>query len=80
MRQRKEYATYAKVLPLAQYLKVKVPSKWYRRGVGATEILCGFCLAFVPSSESDLTHACPTFAVRETDVSRHNGGHLGCPP
>ncbi len=36
-----EYAKYAKVFPLAQLLKVKVPSKWYRRAVGGTEIFSG---------------------------------------
>ena len=36
-----EYAKYAKVFPLAQTLRVKVPSKWYRRAVGGTEIFSG---------------------------------------
>jgi hypothetical protein len=36
-----EYAKYAKVFPLAQLLRVKVPSKWYRRAVGGTEIFSG---------------------------------------
>jgi hypothetical protein len=36
-----EYAKYAKVFPLAQALKFKVPSKWYRRAVGGTEIFSG---------------------------------------
>ena len=35
------------------------------------------------SSKTSLTHLCPplrsTFAVRETDVSRHNGGASGAP-
>ena len=51
---RSEYAKYAKVgrlapagltlaqvFPFAKSLGYKVPSKWYRRGVGGTEILCG---------------------------------------
>ena len=38
---REEYAKFAKVLPGAKLAGVKVPSKYYRRGVGAVEILCG---------------------------------------
>lgn len=38
---RSEYAKYAKVFPFAKSLGYKVPSKWYRRGVGAVEIGCG---------------------------------------
>ena len=38
---RSEYAKYAKVFPFAKSLGYKVPSKWYRRGVGGVEICCG---------------------------------------
>ena len=38
---RSEYAKFAKVFPGAKLAGVKVPSKWYRRGVGVIEILCG---------------------------------------
>ena len=38
---RAEYAKFAKVLPGAKSLGYKVPSKYYRRGVGVLEILCG---------------------------------------
>ena len=38
---RQEYAKFAKVLPGAKLAGVKVPSKWYRRGVGTIEIVCG---------------------------------------
>ena len=38
---RSEYAKFAKVLPGAKLAGVKVPSKWYRRGVGTVEIVCG---------------------------------------
>ena len=38
---RAEYAKYAKVLPFAKSMGYKVPSKWYRRGVGGVEIACG---------------------------------------
>ncbi|XP_047494913.1 novel acetylcholine receptor chaperone-like [Penaeus chinensis] len=46
---RKEFARYSKVFPLAQTLEFKIPSKWYRRTVGGLEVLCGFCLTFIPS-------------------------------
>lgn len=39
---------YAKVFPLSKAVDFKVPAKWYRRAVGGTEVLSGFCLAFVP--------------------------------
>ena len=45
---RTEYAKYAKAFPLAKQLDFKVPSKWLRRGVGATEILAGAVLLAVP--------------------------------
>lgn len=38
---RSEYAKYAKVFPLIKTLDVKLPSKWYRRTVGAVEIGAG---------------------------------------
>ena len=38
---RTEYAKYAKVFPLIKTLDVKLPSKWYRRTVGAVEIGAG---------------------------------------
>ncbi|KAK7022872.1 DoxX-like [Halocaridina rubra] len=46
---RKEFARYSKVFPLSQTLEFKIPSKWYRRTVGGLEVLCGFCLTFIPS-------------------------------
>ncbi|XP_073951224.1 novel acetylcholine receptor chaperone isoform X2 [Choristoneura fumiferana] len=45
---RKEYVRYAKVFPLTETLDFKLPSKWYRRTVGALEILFGLTLALVP--------------------------------
>jgi len=38
---RTEYAKYAKVFPLVKTLELKLPSKWYRRTVGAVEIGAG---------------------------------------
>lgn len=49
MLQRKEYVKYAKVFPLSEMLDFKVPSKWYRRTVGALEIACGLAMAFIPN-------------------------------
>ncbi|ROT61378.1 hypothetical protein C7M84_020841 [Penaeus vannamei] len=46
---RKEFARYSKVFPLAQTLEFKIPSKWYRRTVGGLEVFSGFCLTFIPS-------------------------------
>jgi len=46
---RKEYVKYAKVFPLSEALDFKIPSKWYRRAVGALEIICGLAMAFVPN-------------------------------
>ncbi|KAL7303581.1 transmembrane protein 35A [Trichogramma pretiosum] len=46
---RKEYVKYAKVFPLSSTLDFKVPSKWYRRVVGALEVMCGLAMAIVPS-------------------------------
>jgi hypothetical protein len=40
---------YAKVFPLAGTLDFKVPSKWYRRVVGALEIVCGLAMALIPN-------------------------------
>lgn len=45
---RQEYVKYAKIIPLARLLNVKIPSKWYRRVVGALEIICGIALTFIP--------------------------------
>ena len=50
--QRQEYVKYAKIIPLAKLLNVKIPSKWYRRIVGALEILCGIALTFIPHSNA----------------------------
>ncbi len=52
--QRKEFVKYAKVFPLCQTLSFKIPSKWYRRGVGGLEILFGGLLAFFPNGELPL--------------------------
>ncbi|KAG5890257.1 hypothetical protein JTB14_030184 [Gonioctena quinquepunctata] len=46
---RKEYVKYAKVFPFSEMLDFKVPSKWYRRTVGALEIICGMSMAFIPN-------------------------------
>ncbi|KAJ8975436.1 hypothetical protein NQ317_000172 [Molorchus minor] len=46
---RKEYVKYAKVFPFSELLNFKVPSKWYRRVVGALEIICGTSMAFIPN-------------------------------
>nr|CAG4639672.1 EOG090X0IKQ [Daphnia magna] len=45
---RQEYVKYAKIIPLARWLDVKIPSKWYRRIVGGLEIVCGIALTFIP--------------------------------
>ena len=45
---RTEYAKYSKAFPLAKQLDLKLPSKWYRRTVGATEVGCGVALAALP--------------------------------
>merc|ERR1711936_313955 len=45
---RAEYAKYAKVFPLSKCMGYKVPSKWYRRGVGGVEIFCGLVLLLIP--------------------------------
>ena len=50
-KQRQEYVKYAKIIPLARLLNVKIPSKWYRRVVGGLEILCGIALTFIPHSK-----------------------------
>merc|ERR1711970_1306491 len=46
---RSEYAKYTKVFPFAKSLGYKVPSKWYRRGVGGVEIFCGLVLLLIPN-------------------------------
>ncbi|VEN51867.1 unnamed protein product [Callosobruchus maculatus] len=46
---RKEFVKYAKVFPFSEMLDFKIPSKWYRRTVGALEIICGIAMAFIPS-------------------------------
>merc|ERR1712122_38205 len=46
---REEYAKFTKVLPGAKTLGYKVPSKYYRRGVGVVEILCGIVLLVIPN-------------------------------
>ncbi|XP_019873328.1 novel acetylcholine receptor chaperone [Aethina tumida] len=48
---RKEYVKYAKVFPFAETLNFKIPSKWYRRTIGALEIICGVAMAFIPTSK-----------------------------
>nr|CAG4636659.1 EOG090X0IKQ [Eubosmina coregoni]SVE70174.1 EOG090X0IKQ [Eubosmina coregoni] len=45
---RQEYVKYAKIIPLARWLNVKIPSKWYRRVVGGLEIFAGIALTFIP--------------------------------
>ena len=45
---RTEYAKYSKAFPLAKQLDFKLPSKYYRRTVGATEVGCGLALAALP--------------------------------
>lgn len=66
MFQRKEYVRYAKVFPLSTTFDFKLPSKWYRRGVGGLEILFGLILALVPSRKL------PTFNTSKTIlISRH---------
>ncbi|KAG4067514.1 hypothetical protein HA402_005286 [Bradysia odoriphaga] len=46
---RKEYVKYAKVFPLSSIFDFKIPSKWYRRVVGALEVVCGLAMALIPS-------------------------------
>lgn len=45
---RTEYAKYAKAFPFSKQLDVRVPSKLYRRVIGATEILSGLVLIAIP--------------------------------
>jgi hypothetical protein len=52
--QRQEYVKYAKIIPLARWFNVKIPSKWYRRIVGGLEIVCGIALTFIPHSKPSL--------------------------
>ncbi|XP_074039798.1 novel acetylcholine receptor chaperone isoform X2 [Leptinotarsa decemlineata] len=47
--QRKEYVKYAKVFPFSEMMDFKIPSKWYRRTVGALEMICGAAMAFIPN-------------------------------
>lgn len=47
--QRKHYVKYAKVFPLSTLLDFRVPSKWYRRMIGGSEVLCGALLAGFPN-------------------------------
>ena len=58
-KQRQEYVKYAKIIPLARLLNVKIPSKWYRRVVGGLEILCGIALTFIPHSKTYFKTAMP---------------------
>ncbi|XP_023012660.1 novel acetylcholine receptor chaperone isoform X1 [Leptinotarsa decemlineata] len=46
---RKEYVKYAKVFPFSEMMDFKIPSKWYRRTVGALEMICGAAMAFIPN-------------------------------
>ncbi|XP_023346841.1 transmembrane protein 35A [Eurytemora carolleeae] len=46
---RSEYAKYAKVFPLAKALQFKIPSKWFRRVMGGSEIFSGFLLLLIPN-------------------------------
>jgi hypothetical protein len=39
------------VFPLSETIGFKIPSKWYRRAVGALEISCGALLALIPNGE-----------------------------
>lgn len=47
---------YAKIIPLARWLDVKIPSKWYRRIVGGLEIVCGIALTFIPHRKLYINH------------------------
>ena len=58
---RTEYAKYAKVFPLAKTLEFKVPSKWYRRTVGGSEILCGIIMMLIPSRGTETEHSFDSF-------------------
>ncbi|KAF5290938.1 hypothetical protein FQA39_LY14544 [Lamprigera yunnana] len=49
--QRREYVKYSKVFPFSETFDIKIPSKWYRRTVGALEIACGIAMAFIPNRE-----------------------------
>jgi hypothetical protein len=49
--QRKHYVKYAKVFPMSTFFDFRVPSKWYRRVIGGTEVLCGALLAGFPNRE-----------------------------
>ncbi|UYV67241.1 TMEM35, partial [Cordylochernes scorpioides] len=53
--QKKSFAQYAKVFPLARTLGFKVPSKWLRLIVGWSEVLSGTTLVFIPGNSWELT-------------------------
>ncbi|KAL7046448.1 hypothetical protein ACKWTF_002575 [Chironomus riparius] len=46
---RKHYVKYAKAFPMASLFDIRVPSKWYRRIIGAIEVICGGLMAGFPS-------------------------------
>lgn len=45
---RNDYVKYAKVFPFAELFGFKVTSKWYRKCVGVTEVICGLAMAVIP--------------------------------
>lgn len=49
--QRNDYVKYAKVFPFAELFGFKVTSKWYRKCVGVTEVICGLAMAVIPHRE-----------------------------
>lgn len=52
----KSFIRYAKVFPFSQTFGFKVPSKWYRRIVGALETVSGIALVFLPGVLKELAN------------------------
>lgn len=52
----KSFIRYAKVFPFSQTLGFKVPSKWFRRTIGALETISGIALVFLPGIFKELAN------------------------
>jgi len=67
---RTEYAKYAKAFPFSRALDFRVPSKWYRRSVGAVEIICGLLLVAVPNRKTKNAANLALIAVKALNAYR----------
>ena len=43
---------------MASLLDIRVPSKWYRRIIGAIEVICGGLMAGFPSRKLSVDYKC----------------------